>query len=229
LSSKPNTSSSINQSEYPAAGRRVQSTPTSNFKSAYKYLLRRGASGSDHQSPGTALKLFFDKQRRVHTMSYRGTQSQPQSNPDHHQHHQGHFMPRRTSTNSSGDNELLEEGTPTLPTLTRAQHRRFIVEQRIIISALIEDYSLERAVFYTTVDTPTIVHNDVLGDILGVEDIIYAIIFDQESRNIFVFYTRDLPEGTFTRFRGEHDNIPEGPPQYNSDGVINTDEESDAT
>ena len=138
-------------------------------------------------------------------------------------------MPRRTSTNSSGDNELLEEGTPTLPTLTRAQHRRFIVEQRIIISALIEDYSLERAVFYTTVDTPTIVHNDVLGDILGVEDIIYEIIFDQESRNIFVFYTFNLPEGTFTHFRGERDNIPEGPPQYDSDGVINTDKESDAT
>ena len=128
-------------------------------------------------------------------------------------------MPRRTSTNSSGDNELLEEGTPTLPTLTRAQLRQFIVEQRIIISALIEDYSLERAVFYTTVDTPTIVHNDVLGDILGV---------DQESQNIFVFYTRDLPEGTFTRVRGERNNIPEGPPQYNSDGVINTDKESDA-
>ncbi len=107
-----------------------------------------------------------------------------------------------------------------MPTLTRAQLRRFIVEQRISNSALIEDYSLERAVFYTTVDTPTIVHNDVLGDILGV---------NQESQNIFVFYTRDLPEGTFTRFRGERNNIPEGPPQYDSDGVINTDEESDAT
>ncbi len=128
--------------------------PTSNFKSAYKYLLRRGVSGSYHQSPGTTLKLFFNKRRRVHTTGYRGTQSQPQSNPDHHQHHQGHFMPRRTSTNSSGNDEPSEKGTPTLPTLTRAQHRRFIVEQRIIISALIEDYSLEHAVFYTTVDIP---------------------------------------------------------------------------
>ena len=36
LSSKSNTSSSINRSEHPAAGRRVQSTPTSSFKSGYK-------------------------------------------------------------------------------------------------------------------------------------------------------------------------------------------------
>ena len=138
-------------------------------------------------------------------------------------------MPRRTSTNSLGDDELSEEGTPTLPTLTRAQHRRFIVEQRIIISALIKDYSLERAVFYTTFDTPKIIHNGALGGILGVEDIIYEIILDQESRNIFVFYIRDLPEGTFTRFRGERGDISEGPPQYGLDGVINTDKESDAT
>ena len=138
-------------------------------------------------------------------------------------------MPRSTSTNSSGEDDLLEEGIPTLPILTRVQHRRFIVEQRIIISALIKDYSLERVVFYTSFDMPKIVHNDALEDILGVEKIIYEIIFDQKSRNIFVFYIRDLPEGTFTRYRGERDNIPEGPPQYNSDGVINTDEESDAT
>ena len=137
-------------------------------------------------------------------------------------------MPRRTSTISLGDDELLEEDTPTLPTLTRAQLRQFIAEQRIIISALIEDYSLERVVSYTTFDSPEIVHNDKLGDILGVEAIIYEIIFDQESRNIFVFYIRELPDGTFTRCRGERDNISEGPPQYDSDGnSIRSDEESD--
>ena len=36
LSSKSNTSSSINRSEHPAAGRRVKSTPTLSFKSGYK-------------------------------------------------------------------------------------------------------------------------------------------------------------------------------------------------
>ena len=87
-----------------------------------------------------------------------------------------------------------------MPILTHAQHRWFIVEQRIVISVLIEDYSLERVVFYTTFDTPKIAHNDALEDIQGVEEIIYEIIFDQKSQNILVFYIRDLPEGTFTRF-----------------------------
>jgi len=36
LSSKSNTSSSINQSEHIAAGRREKSTPTSSSKSGYK-------------------------------------------------------------------------------------------------------------------------------------------------------------------------------------------------
>ena len=89
-------------------------------------------------------------------------------------------MPRRTSTNSSGNDEQSEEGTPTLPSLTQTQLRWFISEQRNIISALIEDYSSDRVIYYTTFDSPGIVHNDELGDILGVEAILYEIIFDQE-------------------------------------------------
>jgi len=58
-------------------------------------------------------------------------------------------------------------------------------------------------------------------------EVIYEIIFDQRGTN-FLFYIRDLPEGTFTRIRGEQDDIPEGPPQYDSDGnEIHTYEESD--
>ncbi len=70
------------------------------------------------------------------------------------------------------------------------------------------------------------VHDDALEDILGVQNVIYEIIFEQTSRTTFVFYSRDLPEGTFTRFQGERDNIPEGPPNLDSDGhEILTDEE----
>ena len=137
-------------------------------------------------------------------------------------------MSRRTSTNSSGNDEQSEEGTPTLLSLTGVQRRRFISEQKIIISALIKDYSPDRVIYYTTFDSPEIVNNNELGDILGVEAIIYEIIFDQESRNIFVFYIRELPDGTFTRCRGERDNISDGPPRYDSDGnSIRTDKESD--
>ena len=77
-------------------------------------------------------------------------------------------------------------------------------------------------------DSPEILHNDELGDILGVKAITYEIIFNQESQNIFVFYIRELPNGTFTCCQGERDNISDGPPRYDSDGnSIQTDKESD--
>ena len=133
-------------------------------------------------------------------------------------------MPR-SSTNSSDKVDSLEE-YPTLPILTRAQRRRFIEEQQRIIRKLIRYFHSDQTIHYTLFGMPKIVHDDALGDILRVEHIIYEIIYDQRSWNIFVFYSRDLPEGTFTRFRGEQDNIPEGPPQFDSDGhEILTDEE----
>jgi hypothetical protein len=135
-------------------------------------------------------------------------------------------MPRRTSTNSSDEDDSSEEGITTLPILTRVQRRRFIEKQQRIIRKLIRDFAPDHVVFYTIFDTPQIVHDDTLEDILRVQHIIYEIIFDQRDRNIFVFYSRDLPKGTFTRFRGERDDIPEGPPQLDSEGhEILTDEE----
>jgi stalled ribosome rescue protein Dom34 len=94
-----------------------------------------------------------------------------------------------------------EEGIQTL-ILTRSLHRRFIEEQKEIIRKLIRDFSPEREVFYTFFDTPKIVHEDALEDILVFKEVIYEIIFDQRGTD-FVFYIRDLPEGTFTRLRGE--------------------------
>ncbi len=138
-------------------------------------------------------------------------------------------MPRRTSTNSLDKDNLSEEGIPTMPILTRAQHRRLIKEQRTISRMLIRDFSPEREVFYTFFDTPQIVHKVPLKDILGVQHVINEIIFDQRSRTVYVFYTRNLSKGTFTRLQGEQDDIPEGKPQYNSGrNKIHTDEESDA-
>ncbi len=107
-------------------------------------------------------------------------------------------MPRRNPTYPWDKDDLSEEGIPTLPILTRAQHRRFIEEQRTIIRTLISDFSLEREVFYTIFDTPKIVHEDALEDILVFKEVIYEIIFDQRGTN-FLFYIRNLTEGTFTR------------------------------
>jgi hypothetical protein len=132
-----------------------------------------------------------------------------------------------TSTYSSDEDDLSEVSIPTLPILTRAQQRRFIEEQRTIIRTLISESFPERVVYYTFFGS-SIVHDDDLEDILGVQSVIREIIFDQRSRTVFVFYSRLLPDGTFILLRGERDDIPDGPPQYDSDGnEIDTDEEFD--
>jgi hypothetical protein len=137
-------------------------------------------------------------------------------------------MPRRTSTNSSDKDDSSEEGIPTLPILTQAQCRRFIEEQQGIIRKLIRDSYPEQVVFYTIFTMLKIVYDNALENILRVQHVIYEIIFDQRSRTNFVFYSQDLPEGTFICFQGEREDIPEGPPQYDLDGhEILTDEEFD--
>jgi hypothetical protein len=132
-----------------------------------------------------------------------------------------------TSTYSSDEDDLSEVSIPTLPILTRAQQRRFIEEQRTIIRTLISESYPEQVVYYTFFGS-SIVHFDDLEDILGVQSVIREIIFDQRSRTVFVFYSRLLPDGTFILLRGERDDIPDGPPQYDTDGnAIDTDEEFD--
>ena len=132
-----------------------------------------------------------------------------------------------TSTYSSDKDDLSEVSIPTLPILTRAQQRRFIDEQNNIIRTLISESFSEQVVYYTCFGSST-VHDDALESILEVQSVIREIIFDQRSRTVFVFYSRLVPDGTFILLRGERDDIPEGPPQYDSDGnEIDTDEEFD--
>ena len=79
-----------------------------------------------------------------------------------------------------------------------------------------------------------------LKELLVETKVIYEIIFDQTSRTIFSHYRRDIPLSTFTRVRGERSDIPEGRPNYNSNGneiisevdyfswdEVDTDEESE--
>jgi hypothetical protein len=132
-----------------------------------------------------------------------------------------------TSTYSSDRDDISEVSIPTLPILTRAQQRRFIDEQNNILRTLISESFSEQVVYYTCFGSST-VHDDALESILEVQSVIREIIFDQRSRTVFVFYSRLVPDGTFILLRGERDDIPEGPPQYDSDGnEIDTDEEFD--
>ncbi len=98
---------------------------------------------------------------------------------------------------------------------------------------LIRQYSPDRPTFYTLFDSLRVNDGD-LEELLGVQHIINEIIFDQESRTTFVFYSRDIlrdiPQVTFTRVRGERSDIPEGPPNLDSEGhEILTDEEFSAS
>ena len=126
-------------------------------------------------------------------------------------------MPRRISSYHSDKDSSLEVGTPHLPILTQVQCQHFLEDQQKIIRNIIRTYSSDRTVFYTLFDTPC-VFDVKLKELLGVQKVIYEIIFEQTSRTTFAYYSQDIPHSTFTRVRGERSDIPEGPPNYDSDG-----------
>jgi hypothetical protein len=136
-------------------------------------------------------------------------------------------MSRRTSTSSSDDDTLSEESIPTLPILTRLQQRRFIQEQQTVIESLIRDFLPYHQVLYTLFDYPRDVQDGALEEIMCVQKVFNEIIFDQR-RSVWIYYTRTVPEGTFLLRRGMRGDIPEGPPNYDSDGnEVRSDKESD--
>ena len=136
-------------------------------------------------------------------------------------------MSRRTSTSSSDDNTLSEESIPILPILTRSQQRRFIQEQQTVIKSLIRDFSPDHQVFYTLYDSPRDVQDGALEEIMGVQKVINEIIYDRR-RSVWIYFTRTVPEGTFSLRRGMRGDIPEGPPNYDlDDNEVGSDEESD--
>ena len=148
-------------------------------------------------------------------------------------------MPRSISSSHSDKDSSVEVGTPFLPILTRLQRRRFLEDQKRIKRHIIRSYATDRTVFYTSFNTPGVFDAE-LEELLGETTVIYEIIFDQTSRTIFSYFRRYLPHSTFTRVRGERSNIPEGPPDYDSDSneiifeadyfsweEVDTDEESE--
>jgi hypothetical protein len=96
------------------------------------------------------------------------------------------------------EDTLSEESIPTLPILTRSRHRKFIQVQQTVIGLLIRDFSPERQAFYTFFDTPRIVREGALEDIMCVQQAFNEIIFYQRSWSVWIYYIRKLPKGTFT-------------------------------
>jgi hypothetical protein len=106
-------------------------------------------------------------------------------------------MPRSISSSHSDEDSSVGVGTPYLPTLTRSQRQRFPEDQKRIIRHIIRSYAIDRTVFYTSFDTPSVFDAE-LEELLGETTVIYEIIFDQTSRTVFSYYHRDLPHSTFT-------------------------------
>jgi hypothetical protein len=56
----------------------------------------------------------------------------------------------------------------------------------------------------------------------------YERSYSTREVGLCLYFIRLLPDGTFIRLRGERDDIPDGSPQYDTDGnEIDTDEEFD--
>ena len=109
-------------------------------------------------------------------------------------------MPRRQSPN-----------TPTASDL--------IIAQRDIARELIEEYDLNRPVYYTFASQPTDFRYSTLEDLLEEEAVIQEIIFDQRSRHIYAVYVRELPNVSFILVHREfRDDILIAPPEYDSNG-----------
>ena len=92
-------------------------------------------------------------------------------------------MSRRTFTNSSDDDTLSEECIPTLPVLTRLQQRRFIQEHE----SLIRDFSPYHQVFYTLFDTPRIVRDGALEEIMSVAAVLAISLEKKDKSNVYLF------------------------------------------
>jgi hypothetical protein len=109
-------------------------------------------------------------------------------------------MPRRQAPNTPAASDL-------------------IIAQQDIARELIEEYNLNRPVYYTLASQPTDFRYSTLEDLLKEEAVIQEIIFDQRSRHIFAVYIRELPDVSFILVHQEfRDDILIAPPEYNSNG-----------
>jgi hypothetical protein len=98
------------------------------------------------------------------------------------------------------------------------EHLWYIEAQRDIIRELSEEYDPYRFIVYTLDRHPNIVHSEDLDNLLNKEEVIYKIIFDQRSRHIFCSYIRSFPDASFDLVHDSRHDIPEGPPDFDSDG-----------
>jgi hypothetical protein len=104
------------------------------------------------------------------------------------------------------------------PALSCEERIRYIEKQRIAIRSLIEEFGLEREVYYTIYNRPFgFVYEGALKDLLVLDLVIYEIIYERERRELYLFYARNRPEGTMIPVRAERYDMEEGPSSDDDD------------
>jgi hypothetical protein len=149
-----------------------RTTGNTNAKSEpqtrFKIIIEKGDDRFRSPFPGTALKLFSNKQRRFHTTGYRGTQFHPQ-------------IPTQTIINIHRHMRLEyhSQNQSEIPRLTRAQRLNCLRVQREFFQEIIDNKDLgpclERAFFFDSSDpTPSV---DFADDLINESHIILKLVF----------------------------------------------------
>ncbi len=113
------------------------------------------------------------------------------------------------------------------PVLSCEERIRYIEKQRIAIRSLIEEFGLEKEVYYTIYNRPFgFVYEGALKDLLVLDLVIYEIIYECERRELYHFYAQNRPGGTMIPVRAEQYDMEEGP-SSNDDNDEDVDDNND--
>jgi hypothetical protein len=85
---------------------------------------------------------------------------------------------------------------------------------------------LEREVHYTIFNPPFgIVYEGALADILELDLMIYEIIYERKSRELYYFYVQNFPGGTMICVHHHRYDMPEGPSSDDHEDKDNDDDD----
>lgn len=94
--------------------------------------------------------------------------------------------------------------------LSSEDRSRFIVNQRLVIASLINQFWVHREVHYTTINsTSEVVYQASLFDLMQLDLLIYEIVYSRERFQLYLSYIRNFPGGTFTPVREHRFDIPD--------------------
>ena len=100
--------------------------------------------------------------------------------------------------------------TPFPVALSSEDRSRFIVNQRLVIASLINQFWVHREVHYTTINsTFEVGYQASLFDLLQLDLLIYEIVYSRERFQLYLSYIQNFPGGSFTPVRKHRFDIPD--------------------